>query len=86
MARIMALKTNLFKLPLDEVLVDAKHGEHTHFEIINGTVELENGLVGTGCTYTGGQSGVAIAPDKTGIGVYFDWNKLREFSECSFLK
>ena len=84
MARIMALKTNLFKLPLDEVLVDAKHGEHTHFEIINGTVELENGLV-TGHVHWG-QSGVDIAPDKTGIGVYFDWNKLREFSECSFLK
>ena len=86
MARVLAVKTNLFKLPLDEVLVDVKYGEYTHFALITGTVELENGLFGTGYTYAGGQGGVAIDPDKTGIGVDFDWNKLREFSECTFLK
>ena len=34
MAKITTLKTHYFKLPLDEVLVDAKHGNHSHFELI----------------------------------------------------
>ena len=34
MAKIQTLKTHYYKLPLDEVLVDAKHGNHSHFELI----------------------------------------------------
>tara|TARA_Y100000768_G_scaffold359294_1_gene315702 strand:+ start:371 stop:574 length:204 start_codon:yes stop_codon:yes gene_type:complete len=34
MAKITTLKTHYYKLPLDEVLVDAKHGNHSHFELI----------------------------------------------------
>ena len=50
----------LFKVPLAEILSDAKHGDHTHFEIITVTVELNNGAQGTGHTYTGGRGGTAI--------------------------
>jgi hypothetical protein len=31
MARITSVTARLFAVPLDEVLVDAKHGDHTHF-------------------------------------------------------
>ncbi len=47
-------------IPLDEVLVDAKHGAHTHFELITVTVTDCDGHKGTGYTYTGGKGGRAI--------------------------
>jgi len=49
-----------FALPLAEVLTDAKHGDHTHFELITATINTEDGLQGTGYTYTGGRGGRAI--------------------------
>ncbi|MEM6904758.1 MAG: enolase C-terminal domain-like protein, partial [Pseudomonadota bacterium] len=49
-----------FAVPLDEVLVDAKHGDHTHFDLITATIRQRDGLVGTGYTYTGGRGGAAI--------------------------
>ena len=49
-----------FNLPLAEVLTDAKHGDHTHFELITATVHLDDGISGTGYTYTGGRGGRAI--------------------------
>jgi len=61
MDKIVSIKTRLFHVPLDEVLVDAKHGSHTHFELITATVELASGLQGTGYTYTGGRGGKSIA-------------------------
>jgi L-alanine-DL-glutamate epimerase-like enolase superfamily enzyme len=39
---------------------DAKHGDHTHFELITATVRLASGEEGTGYTYTGGRGGRAI--------------------------
>ena len=57
---IKGIKTQLFQVPLPEVLSDAKHGDHFHFELITVTIELENGLEGTGYTYTGGKGGWAI--------------------------
>jgi L-alanine-DL-glutamate epimerase-like enolase superfamily enzyme len=48
-----------FTVPLKEVLVDAKHGAHHHFELITVTVRAD-GLDGTGYTYTGGRGGSAI--------------------------
>ena len=48
-------------MPLDEVLVDAKHGSHTHFHLITATVTLEDGRQGTGYSYTGGRGGEAVA-------------------------
>lgn len=47
-------------MPLAEVLSDAKHGDHTHFELVTCTITLENGSKGTGYTYTGGKGGYAI--------------------------
>ena len=61
MSRIAAIETRLFNIPLDEVLSDAKHGDHTHFQLITATVTLEDGRAGTGYTYTGGKGGHAIA-------------------------
>ena len=61
MARIKSVKARLFNVPLDEVLVDAKHGSHSHFHLITATVTLEDGRQGTGYTYNGGRGGHATA-------------------------
>ena len=74
MTLIRNIETRLFRVPLAEVLTDAKHGDHTHFEIVTVTVEAEDGASGTGYTYTGGRGGMAIkcmiendlAPDLVG--------------------
>ncbi len=60
MAKISQISIRLFRVPLPEVLNDAKHGDHTHFELVTATVTLENGEEGTGYTYTGGKGGNAI--------------------------
>ena len=60
MTTITSVDVNLFHVPLDEVLVDAKHGDHTHFELITATVTLADGSNGTGYCYTGGKGGYAI--------------------------
>ena len=60
MSAIRNINVQLFNVPLEEVLTDAKHGDHTHFELITTTVTLENGLEGTGYTYTGGRGGRSI--------------------------
>jgi len=60
MTAIKRIETRLFKVPLPEVVADAKHGDHTHFDIITATVELEDGSEGTGYTYTGGRGGHAV--------------------------
>ena len=57
---INEIDIRLFAVPLPEVLSDAKHGDHTHFELVTVTVTLENGCQGTGYTYTGGKGGRAI--------------------------
>lgn len=60
MSRIQRITARLFNVPLAEVLTDAKHGDHTHFQLVTSTVELADGSVGTGYTYTGGKGGTAI--------------------------
>ena len=60
MSAIKHVETRLFKVPLPEVLSDAKHGDHTDFELVTVTISLEDGSVGTGYTYTGGKGGHAI--------------------------
>ncbi|WP_075602118.1 mandelate racemase/muconate lactonizing enzyme family protein [Saccharicrinis aurantiacus] len=60
MSKIKNIQTQIFKVPLAEVLSDAKHGDHYHFELITSTVTLEDGSEGTGYTYTGGKGGHAI--------------------------
>lgn len=60
MSKITSVKTHLFRIPLAEVLTDAKHGDHTHFQLVTATITLADGSVGTGYTYTGGRGGTAI--------------------------
>ena len=60
MSHIRRLHSRIFAVPLAEVLVDAKHGSHTHFELITVTVTLDDGREGTGYTYTGGRGGRAV--------------------------
>ena len=61
MAAIENVRVRIFDVPLAEVLTDAKHGDHTHFELITVTIDLSDGSQGTGYTYTGGRGGRAIA-------------------------
>ncbi len=60
MGKISQIEARLFRVPLVEVLSDAKHGDHTHFELITATVRLSDGTSGTGYTYTGGKGGRAV--------------------------
>ena len=60
MPKITAVNARLFHIPLAEVLVDAKHGDHTHFELVTTTITLDDGSQGTGYTYTGGKGGFSI--------------------------
>ncbi|MXN63317.1 uroporphyrinogen decarboxylase [Stappia sp. GBMRC 2046] len=60
MSTIKDISARLFRVPLAEVLEDAKHGAHTHFELVTVTVTTEGGRSGTGYTYTGGKGGHAI--------------------------
>ena len=61
MSLIQNIETRVYKVPLREVLTDAMHGEHTHFELVTVTIELDSGESGTGYTYTGGKGAQSIA-------------------------
>lgn len=60
MATIESIAIRVFDVPLAEVLVDAMHGDHTHFELVTVTIRDSDGVEGTGYTYTGGKGGRAI--------------------------
>ena len=60
MPQITEIEIRRFHVPLSEVMVDAKHGAHTHFELITVTITDDSGLTGTGYTYTGGKGGWSI--------------------------
>jgi L-alanine-DL-glutamate epimerase-like enolase superfamily enzyme len=60
MSRISGTTARLYRVPLDEVLTDARHGDHTHFELVTVEIQTKDGLTGTGYTYTGGKGGRAI--------------------------
>ena len=60
MPLISTIETRLFNVPLAEVLVDARHGDHTHFQLITCSVQTDDGSSGTGYTYTGGRGGHSI--------------------------
>ena len=59
-SRIHSIEAEHFAIPLAEVLSDARHGDHTHFELIVVRIALADGLEGTGYCYTGGRGGHAI--------------------------
>ena len=60
MTAIRDIQVRRFDVPLAEILTDAKHGDHTHFELITATIRTTDGQEGTGYTYTGGKGGHAI--------------------------
>ena len=60
MANIHSVETGYFRLPLVEVLSDAMHGDHTHFELVTVTITTVDGAQGIGYTYTGGRGGRAV--------------------------
>lgn len=60
MTTIQNIRVQYFCPPLDEVLEDAKHGAHTHFELVTVTITDADGISGTGYTYTGGKGGRSI--------------------------
>ncbi|MEP6557624.1 MAG: mandelate racemase/muconate lactonizing enzyme family protein [Burkholderiales bacterium] len=57
---IRSIDARLFHIPLPEILGDAKHGDHSHFELVTATVHDSDGLSGTGYSYTGGRGGHAL--------------------------
>lgn len=59
-ASISAVEVEHYTVPLAEVLTDAKHGDHTHFELVVCRVTSSDGYQGVGYTYTGGKGGHAI--------------------------
>ncbi|PWJ58027.1 L-alanine-DL-glutamate epimerase-like enolase superfamily enzyme [Dyadobacter jejuensis] len=79
---IQKIDVQLFKVPLPEVLNDAKHGDHTHFELVTATVTLADGTSGTGYTYTGGKGGYAIKAmlehDMVGVLIGKDGTQIEE--------
>jgi len=60
MSFIKTVHAQVFNVPLAEVLTDAKHGDHTHFELVTATITFDDGTEGTGYTYTGGKGGRSI--------------------------
>ncbi len=54
------IQARIFRVPLAEILSDAKHGDHSHFELVTVTITCTDGSAGTGYTYTGGRGGRAI--------------------------
>ena len=60
MSKVDRIETKLFKVPLAEMLTDATHGDHLHFDLVTVTIALDDGYEGTGYTYTGGRGGWAI--------------------------
>ncbi|GAA6204542.1 mandelate racemase/muconate lactonizing enzyme family protein [Thalassotalea sp. SU-HH00458] len=57
---IVEINTQYYQIPLAEVLTDAMHGDHTHFELLVCTITCDDGSQGVGYTYTGGKGGRAI--------------------------
>ncbi|NKC11047.1 MAG: uroporphyrinogen decarboxylase [Gammaproteobacteria bacterium] len=57
---ITKVYSRLYRVPLAETLSDAKHGDHTHFELITTTITTSDGITGTGYSYTGGRGGHAV--------------------------
>lgn len=58
--KIVDVVTEYYRIPLPELMGDAKHGIHTHFELPIVKIILECGAEGVGYTYTGGFGGRAI--------------------------
>lgn len=60
MSTITEVITEYYRIPLPELMEDAKHGLHTHFEVPIVRIRTDDGREGVGYTYTGGFGGRAI--------------------------
>lgn len=60
MAKIKDVIVEYYRIPLPELVSDAKHGVHTHFEVPIVKVLTDDGREGVGYTYTGGFGGRSI--------------------------
>lgn len=58
--QIRSATVELYRVPLPEVVFDAAHGSHTHFELVIVKLKQQDGLEGVGYTYTGGKGGASI--------------------------
>lgn len=59
-ATITAVRSDLYFIPLKEVLTDSMHGEMRGFEIVTARVADSDGAEGVGYTYTCGHNGRAV--------------------------
>lgn len=57
MSLIKEVITEYYRIPLPEIMEDAKHGLHTHFEVPIVKIITDDGREGVGYTYTGGFGG-----------------------------
>ncbi|CCV64555.1 Mandelate racemase/muconate lactonizing enzyme [Alteracholeplasma palmae J233] len=61
MSTIKDIIVEYYRIPLPELVSDAKHGVHTHFEVPIVKVITDDNRVGVGYTYTGGFGGRSVA-------------------------
>jgi L-alanine-DL-glutamate epimerase-like enolase superfamily enzyme len=60
MAKITAVTTGHYRIPLDVALSDSTHGVMTAFELITARVRDDEGAEGVGYSYTTGRNGAAV--------------------------
>ncbi len=60
MAKIAAIDSGLFRIPLPTVLTDSTHGEMRQFELVTARVRDADGEEGVGYTFTVGRNGGAV--------------------------
>ena len=60
MAKIDAVETGHYRIPLESALSDSTHGTMTAFELVAVRVRDRDGVQGVGYTYTTGHNGAAI--------------------------
>lgn len=61
MSKIKDVIVEYYRIPLPELVSDAKHGVHTHFEVPIVKIQTEEGIEGVGYTYTGVFGGRSIS-------------------------
>ena len=60
MPAITALRSDLYRIPLPEVLTDSTHGAMRAFELVTARVRDADGAEGVGYTFTVGRNGTAV--------------------------
>lgn len=60
MPAIAALRSDLYRIPLPEVLTDSMHGAMRAFELVTARVRDADGAEGVGYTFTVGRNGTAV--------------------------